>query len=240
MTKDAESIRDALELGDVDITKIDMDSQRMTFHVYASTMKDGLKRPVCGGGAALCGARPREWRRLDVGASRTIIHYSQPRAKCPRCGVHSVLPPWAPKEKSHFTEAFEEYVMRLAASAPILRAAMIVGENDRTIWGTADRRASEGMKAADRSGARRIGVGEASSRKGHKRVAVFAGMDTREALFAATGKDASAMEAFADDLRAHGGDPKNIQEIAMDMPSAFISGAKAQFPLAKITFDKFV
>jgi len=47
------------------------------------------------------------------------------------------------------------------------------------------------------------------------------------------------LERFAEDLRAHGGDPGQITEMAMDMSVTFISGAAKPFSHAEITFDKF-
>ena len=40
-------------------------------------------------------------------------------------------------------------------------------------------------------------------------------------------------------LREHGGDPSQIQTIAMDMSPAYLKGAAEHFPQAQIVFDKF-
>src|SRR6202042_3339752 len=44
---------------------------------------------------------------------------------------------------------------------------------------------------------------------------------------------------FAAFLEAHGGKRENITDASIDMGAAFIAGVKANFPNAKITFDKF-
>jgi transposase len=57
-------------------------------------------------------------------------------------------------------------------------------------------------------------------------------------LFVAEGKDAGTVEAFAKDLAAHGGNPKAIAEVCIDMSPAFIAGIAQSLPNAQITFDK--
>jgi transposase len=53
------------------------------------------------------------------------------------------------------------------------------------------------------------------------------------------GRSAQALEAFAQALRAHGGEPSQIEAIALDMSPAYVKGATAHFPQATIVFDKF-
>jgi transposase len=48
-----------------------------------------------------------------------------------------------------------------------------------------------------------------------------------------------AFKRFAEDLKAHGGDPAAITDISMDMAAGFQAGAKAQCPQAAISFDHF-
>jgi transposase len=232
------AIRDALNLGDVEISSIYTDMQRMIVHVYVETIKN-LACPICGAHAPIYDSKPREWRHLDVGEAKCVLHYRQPRVKCPNCGVHAVLPPWAPKEKSHFTEAFEKNVMSLAASMPILQIAEHLGENDKTIWGIIGRRVEKGMAALDYSKVKSVGVDETSSKKGHNYITVFVDLSNSEVLYATEGKDSSTMLRFAEYLEAHGGSRDRIEDIAMDMSSAFISGAAAYFPNARVIFDKF-
>ena len=77
---------------------------------------------------------------------------------------------------------------------------------------------------------------------------MFVDIDTRRVVFIADGKDASTVAAFADDLKARGGDVSRIKEVCIDMSAAFITsrvGAKKDCGVgenlteAEITFDKF-
>ena len=61
----------------------------------------------------------------------------------------------------------------------------------------------------------------------------------RKVLFATPGKDASTVAAFAEDLKAHGGDPKAVTEVSADMSKAFFKGVTVSLPNAQVTFDKF-
>src|SRR6266436_5253999 len=47
------------------------------------------------------------------------------------------------------------------------------------------------------------------------------------------------LRAFATALVEHGGDPTQIEAIAMDMSPAYVKGATEYFPRARIVFDKF-
>ena len=65
---------------------------------------------------------------------------------------------------------------------------------------------------------------ETASRRGHNYVSLFVDLARRRVLFVAEGKDAGTVEAFAQDLAAHGGNPKAIAEVCIDMSPAFIAG----------------
>jgi len=57
--------------------------------------------------------------------------------------------------------------------------------------------------------------------------------------YRSSGKDAETLAAFAQDLRAHRGDPEAVTDLCCDMSPAFIKGTAAALPNAAITFDKF-
>ena len=64
-------------------------------------------------------------------------------------------------------------------------------------------------------------------------------MDAKRLLFGCEGRDQKTVEAFAEDLKAHGGDPEQITDASIDMSTAFIAGVGKQLPNAQITFDPF-
>jgi transposase len=58
-------------------------------------------------------------------------------------------------------------------------------------------------------------------------------------LLMVEGRSAEALKTFATALLEHGGDPSQIEAIAMDMSPAYVKGATEYFPGARIVFDKF-
>jgi transposase len=68
---------------------------------------------------------------------------------------------------------------------------------------------------------------------------VFVDLERAKVLYVTEGKDSSTVARFAEDLAAHGGAPAEIDEVCIDMSSAFVKGVKDALPEASITFDKF-
>lgn len=95
------------------------------------------------------------------------------------------------------------------------------------------------MVARDDSAVERVGVDETSGSRGHNYMSIFVDLDSPRVLFGTEGKDASTVARFAEDLAAHGGQAASIQEVCMDMSSAFIKGARESLPNTSVNFDKF-
>ncbi len=65
-------------------------------------------------------------------------------------------------------------------------------------------------------------------------------LDTgKRLLFATPGRDHSTLQAFAQDLRAHGGDPERIEHACIDMSAAYAKGIGQSLPHAQISYDRF-
>jgi Transposase len=86
---------------------------------------------------------------------------------------------------------------------------------------------------------RRIAVDETSAHRGHRYATNVLDCDGAGLLFMVEGRSSQALGSFAQALREHGGDPRQIQAIAMDMSPAYLKGASEHFPQAQIVFDKF-
>ena len=80
---------------------------------------------------------------------------------------------------------------------------------------------------------------ETSARRGHNYITVFHDLDVGRLLFACEGRDADTVKTFAEDLRAHGGDPDAISAACIDMSRSYIAGVGRHLPNAAITFDRF-
>ena len=146
--------------------------------------------------------------------------------------------PWA-RPDSGFTLLFEALVMMLAKAMPVLAVARVVSEHDTLIWRIVTHYVNTARAKADHSKITQVGMDETASRRGQKYVSLFVDLPERKVVFVTPGKDASTVAAFAADLQVHGGDPKAVTEVSVDMSKAFAKGIAASLPNAEVTFDKF-
>jgi transposase len=190
---------------------------------------------------AMCGVHDtieRSWRHLNFFQYRCELFAKVPRTWCRTDGVHQVEVPWA-REGSGFTLLLEALVMLLSAEMPVEGIADLLGETDTRLWRVLIYYVEQAQAKRDWSKVRRIAVDETSARRGHRYVTNVLDCDGRGLLLMVEGRSAQALGSFAQALREHGGDPAQIQAIAMDMSPAFLKGAAEHFPQAQTVFDKF-
>lgn len=178
------------------------------------------------------------WRHLNFFQHQAFLHARTPRIECGQCGICRVDVPWA-RPDSGFTLLFEAMILILAKSMPVLAVARFVDEHDTLVWRIVRHYVDSALARADHSPVRRLGVDETASRRGQKYVSLFVDLARPRVLFATPGKGASTIAAFANDLRAHGGDPAAITDVSVDMSQAFFKGITTSLPNAAVTFDKF-
>ena len=195
--------------------------------------------PSCG--AVDCPAYDTEtmtWRHLGFFQHHSYLNARVPRVRCATCGIRRVTVPWA-RPGSGFTLLFEALVMTLVASMPVARVARTVGEPDTKLWRVLHHYVEQARAGTDHSAVNRVAFDETAARRGHDYVSLFVDLDQSRVLFVADGRDATTVAAFAEDLRAHGGDPAQVEEVCIDMSPAFIKGSADHLPQAAVTFDKF-
>ena len=180
----------------------------------------------------------KTWRHLDFFQHQAFFTARVPRIDCPDCGVRLANVPWA-RPGSGFTLLFEALAMTLVTAMPVKAAARILGCHDTRLWRTIIHYVDEARERADLSNVTRVAIDETAARRGHDYISLFVDIDARRVLFVTEGKDAATVEAFADDLTAHGGNPDHIEEVCIDMSQAFIKGTAEHLPEAEVTFDKF-
>jgi transposase len=194
--------------------------------------------PVCKAGCGVHDTIERRWRHLDFFQYRCVLVAKVPRTWCRKDGVHQVQVPWA-REGSGFTLLMEAFMMLLSAEMPVDVMAELLDEHDTRLWRVVMHYVEQAHAKSDWSAVRRIAVDETSARRGHRYVTNVLDAETSRLLFMVEGRSAQAREAFAQALRAHGGEPSQIEAIALDMSPAYVKGATAHFPQATIIFDKF-
>ena len=196
--------------------------------------------PICGAPAPAYDTSEKSWRHLNFFQYEAYLTARVPRVKCPNaeCGVKQVQVPWA-RPGSGFTLLFEALVMALVREMPVKVAATLLGEHDTRIWRVLDYYVRSSREQEDHSEVKRVGIDETSARRGQDYISLFFDLDLRRLLFGTEGKDHETVKAFAEDLKAHKGDPANVTDACIDMSKAFIKGVNEALPNAEITFDPF-
>jgi transposase len=64
-------------------------------------------------------------------------------------------------------------------------------------------------------------------------------MDAGRVIHVTEGKGKETLDSIQQHLTSKGVDPQQVQQASIDLSPAFISGVKASFPSAQITFDRF-
>jgi len=180
----------------------------------------------------------KRYRHLNFFQHECYLEVRVPRVRLPDGGIRQVEPDWAGK-LSGFTLLFEALVMALCREMPFAAVARLVNLSWHRVAAICKRYVDLALDQADFSEVKRLAADETSRARGHDYITLVADADERRVLFVTEGRDAATIKAFADDLKAHGGDPLTIESISIDMSPAFIKGVTANLPNATITFDKF-
>jgi transposase len=151
-----------------------------------------------------------------------------PRVWCRKDGVHQVPVPWA-REGSGFTLMMEALMLLLSAEMPVDAMADLLDERDTRLWRVLMHYVEQAHAKSDWSAVGRIAVDETSARRGHRYVTTVLDAENSPLLLMVEGRSAEALGAFAKALREHGGDPSQIEAIAMDMSPAYVKGATEYF-----------
>jgi transposase len=89
------------------------------------------------------------------------------------------------------------------------------------------------------TGVRHVGVDETGVKRGHEYITVVHDLQAKRLLFACPGRDHGTLKDFADDLRAHGGEPERVEHACIDMSGAYAKGIARSLPNAQISYDRF-
>lgn len=216
----------------------DPEARRLDIHI---DFTPGSRFACPGCGAGNCPTHDTEqmtWRHLNFFQHQAYLHARVPRVRCDQCGVKKIGVPWA-RPDSGFTLLFEALLMTLVSEMPVNAVARLVGEHDTRLWRVIHHYVARARERLDLSAVTRVAIDETAARRGQNYITLFVDIDQARTVFAVEGKDAETVAAFADDLRAHGGEPNAVSQVCIDMSAAFIKGTTDNLPDAAITFDKF-
>ncbi len=221
------------------VTDVTFDATESRLDIYIARSKGSkVNCPICQKECSVHDTKDRTWRHLNFFQYKAFIHCKIPRCNCGDHGIKQIDVPWT-REGSGFTLLFEAFVMTLVRSMPVNAVAKMIGIYSDRLWRIIDHYVAVAYESVDFSDVTNIGVDETSSKRGHNYITIFVDLLKSKVLFATEGKDSSTIKSFKSILKKHSGTASAIKNISCDMSPAFISGAKANFPNANITFDKF-
>ena len=191
-----------------------------------------------------CGEYPahdtvtKRYRHLNFFQHECHLEVRVPRVRLPDGGIRQVEPDWAGR-LAGFTLLFEALIMAMCREMTFAAVSRLVGLSWHQVVAICKRYVELGLERADFSEVTRLAADETSKARGHDYITLVADADKRRVLFVTEGRDADTIKAFAADFTAHGGNPKAVESISIDMSPAFIKGVTKYLPNARITFDKF-
>jgi transposase len=180
----------------------------------------------------------KRYRHLNFFQHECHLEVRVPRVRLPDGGIRQVEPDWAGR-LAGFTLLFEALIMAMCREMTFAAVSRLVGLSWHQVVAICKRYVDLGLEQADFSEVKRLAADETSKARGHDYITLVADADLRRVLFVTEGRDADTIKAFAADFTAHGGDPKAVESISIDMSPAFIKGVTKHLPNARITFDKF-
>ena len=222
------------------VRDVRLDTARHRIDFYVECKQARLACPACGAASQKVHDRlQRSWRHLDFFQYEAWLHAEVPRVGCAACGKTTQLGvPWA-REGSGFTLLFEALALTMCRDLPVRQAARDLRVRDKQLWRRIKHYVSQARKKQDMSAVRIVGIDETSLRRGHDYVTVVHDLDAKRLLFCTEGRDHQTIQAFAEDLHAHGGEPAAIAHACMDMSAAYLKGSAAYLPNALVSFDRF-
>ena len=165
--------------------------------------------------------RRRSWVHLRFFEHKAFIHAAVPRVACSQSGkTRQVTVPAAGR-------AAAPQSLRDRAGARPVTAVADLWTWATTVWGA--RPPCPGSPGSEDGRSRPWGSTD-GGRRGHEYITLFHDLRAGRLLFACEGRDAGAVETFAEDLRAPGGDP---DAISAAIPAACIAGVGRHLPRAR-------
>ena len=180
----------------------------------------------------------KRYRHLNFFQHECFLEVRVPRVRLPDGAVRQVEPPWAGK-LSGFTLLFEALVLMLCQQMTFAAAARLVGETRHRVATICERYVELALAQADFSQVHELAIDETSRARGHDYITLAADAVERRVLAVAEGRSVETVETLAGELKERGCAPEQVSSASIDMSPAFIKGCIAQFPNARITFDKF-
>ena len=223
-----------------EVERVALDVAHSRIDLYVVWRANTAACPACSAAPQkLHDHRLRSWRHLDFFQFEAWLHAEVPRIACSACGkTTQVDVPWA-REGSGFTALFEALALSLCQELPVRQAAALLRCHDKQLWRRIKHYVDEARQLDDMSDVKLIGIDDTSLHKGQSYITVVHDLNAKRLLFACEGRDHQTVVDFSADLKAHGGDPKQIEHVCQDMSAAYAKGVGMALPEAQISYDRF-
>jgi transposase len=223
-----------------EVDRVALDVARSRIDLYVVWRANSAPCPACGElEQKIHDHRQRSWRHLDFFQFEAHVHCELPRIACSACqGTTQLNVPWA-REGSRFTLMFEALALTLAREMPVSACARILRCSDNALWRQIDAHVCLARAKESYAQTKVVGIDETSCAKGHSYITLVHDLPERKLIYATPGKDASTVQRFTEDFKAHQGKPESIEVVCIDMSKAFIAGAAKHLPNAAVAFDGF-
>jgi len=223
------------------ITGLDFKSSNSSkeLHIHISFKKGAKFKDELGNPCPVHDTIKKQWQHLNFFEHSCHLHCNVPRIKKTNGKVNMVEVPWA-RKNSGFTLLFEALAMAMIENEmPINKVAKFMRVLPQRIWTIFNHWIKKAYLADYVKCISKLGIDETSSKKGHNYVTLGVDLDSSRVIFATEGKGKKTITDLQQYLETKGVEAKEITDISIDLSPSFISGAKASFPDAKITFDRF-
>jgi transposase len=194
--------------------------------------------PVCGSWKTLRrkGSKVRVLRMIPIGSRQIFLILKIWRIRCEHCG--SLRWPKLPfvKGKRRYTKRFGRFAIDLLHWMTISGTAKILAVGWDMIKDLHKEYLQGKYKTPPLKNVKYVGIDEFSIRKGHSYMSIFVDLETGRILHAVEGKSGKDIEPFLKILKRRA---PELQAIAMDMSTGFISAVEEHLPFIPIVFDRY-
>ena len=147
--------------------------------------------------------------------------------------------PWA-RKGSGFTLLFEQAILDLLRLCTCKKTtAEFFGLYPQRVQTVYDAYTKAVYEQREASVAKKVGVDETSTRKGHDYITLFVNLENGDILDIQDGRSSEAIKKYSEELRVLGKKTEEVKEFSLDMSPAFISGVQQHFSTARMTYDRF-
>jgi len=195
--------------------------------------------PHCKAECSAYDTREKRWQHLNFLQYCCYLNARVPRVNCTNCGKILQVETTFARAGSGFSLLLECMMLQMAKIMPVNEVAKLFNVSDDRIWSVIHHYVPKAVANTDWSEVKNIGIDETSRKKGHNYITTVTDLDTNKVIFVTLGKDASTVDAFAEELKRRCLEVNQIQNICSDLSPAFTLGIRTNFPNANHTFDKF-